>query len=156
MRKVKEWVLRYLPGEISGTTAAVLGAWGALMLSSSPAIAALAGTLFENAGFYGYHILREAYAQTKRERARHAPLRYFRVALRTIGVVVTEFGPAEFFDSFLLRPFFLYIMPRLLGDFVLGIIVGKIAADIFFYAVTVGAYESRKRFMHNGGARRRA
>ncbi len=54
--------------------------------------------------------------------------------------IICEFGPAEFFDSFIVRPFFMYLMQRLTGSLAVGIFAGKICADATFYAITIFFY----------------
>ena len=60
--------------------------------------------------------------------------------------MVLEFGTAEFLDSFVIRPFTMYIFPLLTHNLVLGLLVGKFVADIIFYIPTIIAYELRVKF----------
>jgi len=61
--------------------------------------------------------------------------------------LLIEFGPAELVDSFLMRPFFMYLMPSLLHNFTAGILVGKLAADVIFYSLAIGAYELKPQYL---------
>jgi len=145
-RKVREWLLRYLPAEIIATVGALSGAGAAYVLSDSLAVAAIAGTIGENVGYYGYFAVREV-TRHYLGNSQHPPLRrIILTAYKTIRDMVVEFGPAEFFDSFVFRPLFMFLGPQLVPNFVLGIFLGKIAADLIFYTLAIIGYELRKRW----------
>ena len=67
--------------------------------------------------------------------------------LKNIRNLILEFGVSEVLDSFLVRPFTMYIFPLLIGNLQLGILVGKLAADVIFYIPTIIAYELRKKHL---------
>ena len=123
------WLRRYLPAELVCTITALLGAWLAAMFTGSPTAAALAGTWGESAGFYGLMLGREL----------------ARRGLRSLPAVacdlVLEFGTAEALDSLLLRPALMYAGMMLAPSTMLGIVAGKIAADVVFYVPTIISYE---------------
>ena len=133
--KVRDWSKRYLPSEIIGTITAVLAAGISFFLTGNPVITAFSGTWGENLGYYGAIISRD-FIENKKKGLR---------PIKTIRNLVIEFGPSEVLDSFILRPFFMYTFPIILSDLTLGIIVGKLAADITFYIPTIFAYEMRKK-----------
>lgn len=58
-----------------------------------------------------------------------------------------EFGVAEYFDSFVMRPTMMYLMPRITGNLTLGLILGKFTADVTFYVPTIIFYELRKKYL---------
>lgn len=60
--------------------------------------------------------------------------------------MLLEFGPAESMDSFLVRPAAMYFFPKLLGNIALGLLAGKLAADILYYIPTIMGYELRKKY----------
>ena len=60
------------------------------------------------------------------------------LALRSIAV---EFGPAEVIDSLAIRPVTLYLGPVLTGSPVVGLIIGKLVADVGFYGCAILSYE---------------
>jgi hypothetical protein len=66
---------------------------------------------------------------------------------RTVRDLLIEFGPAELVDSLLVRPLFMYLMPSLLHNFTAGILVGKLAADVIFYGLAIGAYELKQQYL---------
>ena len=55
--------------------------------------------------------------------------------------LLVEFGPAEIADTFAVRPLAMYLGPLLIGHLAAGILAGKIAADIVFYALAIVGYE---------------
>lgn len=139
--KLKEWGRRYLPLEIVATVTALMGAYGANVLTSGEAVAvALAGTWGENCGYYSYAAWREMRAQKQSEGTTTATR--FGQTLRNL---LYEFGTAEVVDSFVSRPFFMYIGPAMLGHLGAGIVAGKLAADVVFYAIAILFYERGKK-----------
>ena len=66
---------------------------------------------------------------------------------RTVRDLLIEFGPAELVDTVLVRPLFMYLMPSLLDNFTAGILVGKLAADVVFYSLAIGAYELKQQYL---------
>jgi hypothetical protein len=66
---------------------------------------------------------------------------------KTVRNLVVEFGFSEVLDSLFVRPFCMYVFPLLVGNFFVGILVAKVAADIIFYIPTITAYELRKKHM---------
>lgn len=146
-RKAREWVVRYAPAEIIGTIAAVGAATLMHGVSESLVASAIAATISENVGFYGYFIVREVGAYYKRHH-QHAHLRRIGLAaMKAIRGMAVEFGPAELLDSFLVRPFCIYAGSTVFSNFTIGIMAGKIFADVLFYACTISCYELRKRWL---------
>jgi hypothetical protein len=43
-------------------------------------------------------------------------------------------------------------MPILLDSFTAGILLGKLAADVVFYSLAIGAYELRQQYLSLPGA----
>ena len=122
--RVPAWVARYLPAELLGTCAALSCA--SLAADSGAAAAAVAGTVGENAAFYGLMLTREL---LQRGGVRGLP-----GALRDLAL---EFGPAEALDSLLLRPALLYAGISLTGHSTSGALLGKLAADVAFYSLAI-------------------
>ena len=58
--------------------------------------------------------------------------------------VVTEFGAAEAVDTLFARPLLMYAFVATLGSVLAGVVVGKLAADVVFYALAIPAYELRE------------
>jgi hypothetical protein len=132
-RAVTRWLRRYLPAELVGTPCALLCGFAAGELTGQPAAAALAATWGENLAFYGVMLGREL--------ARRRDLRAVPAILRDLAI---EFGPAEALDSFLLRPAAIYAGLALAPHPALGMVAGKIAADVTFYAPAILSHELQR------------
>jgi hypothetical protein len=132
-------VRRYLPAEVAGTSGAVLGAVLALAAGGGAAGGALAATWAEVVGFYAFVTLREL-RQDPRRGARPAVR-----GVRALRGVLAEYGLAEAADSLLLRPALMYLAAVSLGGILAGVVAGKLAADVVFYALAIPAYELRRR-----------
>jgi hypothetical protein len=131
--KAREWLGRYLPPEAAGTSAALL----AVVASEGAGAggAAVAAAWAETVAFYTFVTAREL---------RDRPVRA-RSAATALRDVVAEFGVAEAADSIVLRPLLMYAFVARLGGLVQGVIAGKLAADVVFYALAIAAYELRLR-----------
>jgi hypothetical protein len=146
-RKLLEWVRRYLPAEALGTFTALSAAWIQYAVSGSLISAAIAGAIGEGLGYYGYIAIREVLRHDGGQRLGGEPKHRWLLGIRTVRDMLIEFGPAELVDSFLARPFLMFLMPSLLHNFTAGILVGKLAADVIFYSLAISAYELRKQYL---------
>lgn len=145
-KKIKEWLERYVPAEIFATIGALAGSWLVFLLTGNRILSAYTGTISENIGFYGFFFIREHihdFNHSRRNNRKHGAVGF----LRTMRNLLLEFGLSEFLDSLFVRPFCMYIFPVLISNYVLGILIGKIVADIIFYIPTIIAYELKKRYM---------
>ena len=136
-QKLREWLWRYLPAEIAGTITALASAFVAYQLFKNEVITAYAGAWGENIGYYSVIFLREFLKENGAS---------FKNFVKIVRNVFVEFGVAELIDSFVLRPLFMFIFPQLLNNYPVGILVGKIAADITFYIPAILGYEVRKKY----------
>lgn len=139
-RRAAIWLRRYLPAEAVSTICALIG--GLLLGASYPALAALGGTWGENVGYYGTIVARDLRAR----RARDGRLTFAGV-IRDLRNIALEFGGAELLDSFLIRPAAIFAAIHLTGNLVLGLLLGKLLADLAFYLPTILAFELRQRFL---------
>ena len=139
MSRVRHWLARYGPPEVLGTITAVAGSFLIYRLTRSDVAAAYGGALGENVGFYGLIVVR----QIVNDRRSIRPYG-FRGGLRTIGLLLAEFGPAEVLDSLVIRPLAMGLATRWLGGRGIGVIVGKIAADVTFYLPVIASYELQR------------
>jgi hypothetical protein len=146
-RKLRGWVGRYLPAEILGTVTALAAAWTVHAASDSLISAAVAGTIGESLGYYGCIAVREVRYYDARHRHHGTLRRRWLTGTRTVRDLLIEFGPAELVDSLLARPLFMYLMPVLLQNFTAGIVAGKLAADVIFYGLAIGAYELKQQYL---------
>lgn len=142
-KKLGEWLRRYLPLEIAATLAALAGGLGVACLSANPLAIAYAGTWSENVGYYGMAVWREIRARAGDDAAVPALATRFATAARRL---LWEFGAAELIDSFVARPLCLYWAMALAGNVGLGLVAGKLLADVVFYAIAIAFYEAGKRW----------
>jgi len=146
--RFREWLRRYLPAEAAGLLAALTGALVTHRLTGSPVAAAFAGSACEAAGYYATIAARDV---ARHRRDMTTP----RALARTGRDLTVEFGAAEAVDSLLVRPALMYTGPLLTGGFVTGTVIGKVSADVVFYALAITGYELRKRiFDRQGGTDR--
>ena len=142
--KLKEWSRRYLPAEVLGSCAAVTAAWMVQIVSGSPIGAAIAGSIGESLAYYGCIALRDL----RRHRAQPGrPAGLGPTGTRAARDLLLEFGPAELVDSLLARPLFMYLMPMLIHNFTIGLVAGKLAADVVFYSLAICSYELKKQYL---------
>jgi hypothetical protein len=141
-KKVWEWLQRYVPAEVFAFTSAItLGLIGEFLFHN-PVITALCGTWGDNFGFYGKILYRDVQERRKKdEKITMGGL------LKVLRNTIVEFGLPEYFDSFVFRPAAMYFFPLWTGNTVLGLVIGKFAADITFYFPTIILYELRKKYL---------
>ena len=130
--RLRVWLRRYLPAEAAGTSAAVAAA--AIAAGAGAGSAVVAASWAESVGFYAFVTAREL-------RLARGP----GSVVQAVRNVVSEFGVAELADTLLVRPLLMYAFVGLLGGLLPGVIAGKLAADIVFYALAIPAYELRVR-----------
>jgi hypothetical protein len=133
-RGILFWIVRYLPAEIAGTAAMVVAGLLVTVWTQNAAIIALAALIGEIIGFYAVLAV-TIYAE--QAQVAHS----LRGAVGRTGLLlVAEFGLAEVLDTLLIRPAALMIGVWLLPDPLWGLLAGKIAADVVFYAIAAGAF----------------
>ena len=133
-RGIVFWIVRYLPAEVAGTAAMVVGGLLATLWTDAAPLIAVAALLGEIIGFYAVLAVTIYIEQAPVSATRR------RAAGRTAVLLVAEFGAAELLDTFLVRPVALMLGVWLIPDPLWGMLAGKIAADIVFYAVAAGAF----------------
>ncbi|WP_284224898.1 hypothetical protein [Mycobacterium antarcticum] len=142
--KLREWVRRYLPCEVAGTTCEMGGAAIAYGMTGSAAVAAIVATIGASIGYYAaayVAAVRIAYRADPRPSRRS---RAWTANIQALRSVTVEFGPAEVIDSLLIRPLAFYVGPLLFGGMVAGWIFAKLVADVGFYVLAVFSYERFK------------
>jgi hypothetical protein len=154
--RLARWCARYLPAELAGTAAAVAAAVTVTAGGGNRAVAAGAASGAEVVAFYAvmaigqWRRLRADVAGAGRPGLRAdvagAGRRGLRVGagrrrtvLRLARDLVAEFGPAELGDSLLLRPTAMAAGTVLTGSPAAGTLLGKLAADLVFYAVAIAS-----------------
>lgn len=145
--KRREWLRRYIPAEILGTVAALIGAWVVYTHTHSFVAAAAAGWLAEGIGFYGYFVTFELLKNSRRYREHDFMKRIWRAAVAASTNLLVEFLPAEVLDNFIIRPYLMYLAPHYIRPYPIGFLAGKFSADILFYALAITGYEARKHWL---------
>jgi len=146
-RRLRRWLLRYVPSEICGTVGALGVASVLYATTGSLGIAAIGGSVGETAGYYSVACLREVRCQTRRCRQHPSLRRIWLISYRTICGLLLEFGPGELVDSLFVRPSLLYLMPQLFSQPAFGWLSGKLLADIVFYAFAAIGYQMRQKLL---------
>jgi hypothetical protein len=140
-RKLREWVRRYLPCEVAGTTCELGGAAITYGITGSAAAAAVVATIGASVGYYAaayVTAVRAAHRLQLGSSRMSRALTANGLALRSIAI---EFGPAEVIDSLIIRPLAFYFGPILFGGMVAGWIFAKLVADVGFYVLAIFSYE---------------
>lgn len=138
----KEWFDRYKYAEIAATSAALASSQFSRIFDGLTTAYCI--TFAEYFAFYGV-ILFMAYqklVKTNRLLDKKTTLKEILFLIRDL---LLEFGYPALLDFFFIRPFCMYWMPVMTGNYVTGIILGKIAADSIFYGLAIVNYEWIKR-----------
>jgi hypothetical protein len=143
------WIARYLPAEVAGTAAMVFGGLLATVWTTATPLIALAALVGEIVGFYAILAVTIYLEQVPVTATRRRALG------RTGVLLIAEFGAAELLDTFLVRPAALMLGLWLVPDPVWGMLLGKVAADVVFYAVAAGAFTITARTGLRDGRRTR-
>jgi hypothetical protein len=133
------WVRRYGPAEAACLVTMLAASVVAARLTTSPPLLAASAIAGSTVGFYGVLVVtvgREQRRVIKAEQPRYAA----RVASRTVLLLTAEFGAAELLDTFVWRPLLMVSAVVLLDAPVWGLLAGKVAADVLFYAVSALGY----------------
>ncbi len=146
--KIKEWVRRYLLAEILSTMLSLAAAWTINRTTGDNVLAAFAGSAMASISFYGiiaYSDVRKSLKHHRKHDLSYGFVAYF----RDFRNLVIEFGPSEILDVVAVRPFFMYLMPKVIGEFLLGIFIGKMIADVVFFIPAIVMYEIRKKHLND-------
>lgn len=138
----KEWFDRYKYAELSSTSAAL--ATSLLSKIYSGLTTAYLITFAEYLAFYSvilFSTYKKLYKQNSLSNKKTSSYEIFRL----VKNLILEFGYPAFLDFLIIRPFCMYWMPILFGNYFFGIIFGKISADLCFYFFTIVNYELMKR-----------
>jgi len=130
--RVKEWLRRYLPAEAAAILGAVSAAW-LVDQAHVAAATAFAGAIGETLAFYAVIVVRD----------------WRRPVWPMLRGLLIEFGGAESADTLLVRPLAMYLASALVGHTVLGVVLGKLAADVVFYGLAIAGYELNRKLTAN-------
>lgn len=140
MKRIIKWIKRYAIVEIISITTVVTTANISYWITKNTILSAFIATWAENFAFYGFIILRDL-----RERKHlHGEKLLIRWG-HTLKNTLIEFGPAEYLDSFIMRPFFLSFFPKIIQNYSIAIFTGSIVANICFYIPAIMSYEIRRK-----------
>jgi hypothetical protein len=143
-QKVKEWLKRYLPAEILSVIATLVSALFTFKITGSNLTTALVGTWAGNLAYFGYILAADVWKTRKACLQNGSPYQV-KTFIRNLRALLVEFGLAEVFDSFLIRPALMYYLPKLTGNLATGVLLAKFLADITFYVPAIIGYEFTKR-----------
>jgi hypothetical protein len=137
--KFREWFQRYALAELVGLIFTIVFSSLSMFLGGNIIVSGFVGTWADNLGFYGTIVYKDLKQARKRKRLG------FGDYCKQLRNAIVEFGPAEYLDSFIIRPFYLSFFPYVLSSYALAILVGTLLADITYYIPTVISYEFRKK-----------
>ena len=138
----KEWFNRYKYAELASTSAALLTSLFSKIYSGLTTAYLI--TFAEYFAFYGV-IIFTSYRKLARQNKILEKTTTLKDVISLIKNLALEFGYPAFLDFLIVRPFCMYWMPILCGNYFFGIILGKITADSCFYFFTIINYEILKR-----------
>ena len=138
--KLKEWFGRYALAEFVALIIALVFSNLSMKLSGNIILSGFIGTWTDNLGFYG--IITHMDLRKNIKRKGKLKFKDYLIELRND---IVEFGPSEYLDSFIIRPFCLSFFPYVISDYSFAIIIGTILADISYYIPTIASYEFRKK-----------
>jgi hypothetical protein len=147
-QKIIEWIKRYGWAEVISMALTILSSWLTYKFTKNNITTALVATWIGNLGYFGTILFQDillAIIQLRNIGKKYSIETFY----KNIRALFVEFGIAEIFDSFLVRPALLYYFPILLGNRTLGVIIAKFAADITFYVPAIISYELSKKKLRN-------
>ena len=144
--KIRDWLKRYLLADIICTILSMFTAWAIMESSGDRVLAAFIGSAVASVGFYGIIAFSDVRKSMKIHSSenRKYKIKSFLVDFRNL---IIEFGPAEILDVLAVRPFFMYLIPKVTGEFLLGTFIGKMIADVIFFVPAILMYELRKKHL---------
>ncbi len=144
--KLKEWVKRYLLAEILCTIFSLFTAWLIMKTTENRVFAAFAASAVASVLFYGVIAASDVRKSIKHHRKNNKQykIKSFLIDFRNL---IIEFGPAELLDVLAVRPFFMYLIPTLVNNFILGSFIGKTIADVVFFIPAILMYELRNKHL---------
>lgn len=138
----KEWFNRYKYAELASTSAALISSLFSKIYSGLTTAYLI--TFAEYLAFYSV-ILFSSYKKTVKQNKLLGQRTSFSELLKLLKNLILEFGYPAILDFLIIRPFCMYWMPILCGNYFFGIIFGKISADLCFYFFTIFNYELIKK-----------
>jgi hypothetical protein len=138
----KEWFNRYKYAELASTSAALTTSLFSKIYSGLTTAYLI--TFAEYLAFYSV-ILFSSYKKLAKQNKLLNKKTSSSEIIKLLKNLILEFGYPAFLDFLIIRPFCMYWMPILFGNYFFGIIFGKISADLCFYFFTIVNYEVIKK-----------
>lgn len=138
----KEWFNRYKYAELASTSAALTTSLFSKIYSGLTTAYLI--TFAEYLAFYSV-ILFSSYKKLAKQNNLLGQKTSASEIFKLLKNLILEFGYPAILDFLIIRPFCMYWMPILFGNYFFGIIFGKISADLCFYCFTIINYELIKR-----------
>lgn len=138
----KEWFDRYKYAEIAATSAALVSSQFSRIFDGLTTAYLI--TFAEYFAFYGV-ILFIAYRKLAKKNWALDNKTTLKELVLLFRNLLLEFGYPAILDLFFIRPFCMYWMPIISGNYFIGILFGKITADLIFYGLAIVNYELIKR-----------
>jgi hypothetical protein len=146
--KIREWLRRYGLAEVISLILTVVSSWLTYESSKNNLTIALVATWVGNIGYFGTILIQDillAISQLQKIGKKYS----FETFCKNLKALLVEFGIAELFDSFFLRPTLMYYLPLWVDNLSLGVIMAKFLADITFYIPAIVSYELSKKKLRN-------
>ena len=146
--KILEWIRRYGLAEIISLVSTIASSWLTFQYTKSNLTTAFVATWSGNIGYFGTILIQDiilAINQLKEVKKEYSVKTFY----KNVRALFVEFGIAELFDSFFIRPALLYYFPILVGNLTLGTVIAKFTADITFYIPAIVSYELSKKKLRN-------
>lgn len=128
---------RYLPAEIAGTVLMLAACTVVARWNDHVVTMVLVAIVAESVGFYGVIGVNVWLEQWRATSGHDQRLR--RTAVRTVALLCAEFGPAEVVDTVTRAPI-MALGVIVLGPGWVGLMAGKVGADLVFYGFAAGAF----------------
>lgn len=140
--KLREWVHRYGVAECGGVAGALVGSYLVRHITRNAIAAAYGGAWGETLGYAAVIFVRDLVSESRTARSERGRFHFGDIGRVIVGLLV-EFGPAGALDTLVTRPAAMAIGTRAFG-MPLGVVVGKLVADVLFYIPVIIMYERRK------------
>lgn len=141
--KALEWLSRYGLAECAGIACAFLGSFIVRRATGNNVAAAYGAAWGESIGYATVIVVRDFTTASRMARDADAKLNARRAG-GVVSALVAEFGPAALIDTLVTRPLAMGLGVRFFG-LKLGVVAGKVAADMLFYVPVIFMYERRTR-----------
>ena len=138
----KEWFNRYKYPELAATSVALASSQFSRIFDGLTTAYFI--TFAEYFAFYGVILFMTYRKLVKNNKSLNTKTPFTEIVVLVKNLLL-EFGYPAVLDFFVIRPFCMYWMPILTGNYFTGIILGKITADSFFYSLAIVNYELIKR-----------